>query len=161
VPIDDENTLSVGWFIDPLPGDEPFEQERIPCWTAPVEDPRTGRWIDSHIMNQDFVAWVGQGRVADRTKEHLGESDRGILMMRKRMFEEMEAVKEGRDPKGTIRDPALNHRVHLPVIRSRPPRPEDGPPPFPFLAGQPQAIVDEIRALWEARSQTLKEDALR
>ncbi len=160
VPIDDENTLSVGWFIDPLPGDEPFEQERIPCWTAPVEDPRTGRWIDSHIMNQDFVAWMGQGRIADRTKEHLGESDRGILMMRKRMFEEMEAVKAGRDPKGTIRDPALNHRVHLPVIRQRPPRPEDGPPPFPFLAGQPQAIVDEMRELWEARSRTVKEDAL-
>ena len=26
-------------------------------------------------MNQDFVAWVGQGAIADRTQEHLGESD--------------------------------------------------------------------------------------
>src|SRR5437867_2810260 len=47
VPIDDENTLSVGWFLDPVPGDEPFEQGTIPCWTAPVADPQTGRWIDT------------------------------------------------------------------------------------------------------------------
>ena len=38
-------------------------------------------------MNQDFVAWVGQGAIADRTGEHLGESDRGVIMMRKMMPE--------------------------------------------------------------------------
>ena len=98
VPIDDENTLSVGWFLDPVPGEEPFEQDTIPCWTAPVADPVTGRWIDTHVMNQDFVAWVGQGVVADRTREHLGESDRGILMMRRKMFEQAEVVREGGEP---------------------------------------------------------------
>ena len=51
-------------------------------------------------MNQDFVAWVGQGTIADRTKEHLGKSDRGVIMMRKRMFEQMDAVAAGRDPIG-------------------------------------------------------------
>ena len=154
VPIDDENTLSVGWFIDPLPGAAPFEQARIPCWTAPVVDPATGRWIDSHIMNQDFVAWVGQGRIADRTKEHLGESDRGVLMMRRRMFEEMEAVRAGRDPMGTIRDPARSNRVHLPLIGDAPPGAGgDGPPRFPFLAGQPPEIAAELRELWEARTR--------
>jgi len=150
VPIDDENTLSVGWFIDPLPGDEPFEQDRVPCWTAPVTDPVSGRWIDSHIMNQDFVAWVGQGRVADRTREHLGESDRGILMMRRRMFEEMEAVGAGRDPMGTVRDPAANQRIHLPLMRDGGAGGGDGPPPFPFLAGQPPEIAQELRGVWAA-----------
>ena len=116
VPIDDEHTLSVGWFIDELPGDTPFEQDVIPCWHAPVKDERTGRWIDSHVMNQDFIAWVGQGAIADRSKEHLGESDRGVILMRKRLLEDVEAVAAGRDPKGTIRDPAANHSVHLPII---------------------------------------------
>ena len=92
VPIDDENTLSVGWFIDELPGGLPFEQEVIPCWQAPVKDERTGRWITSHVMNQDFVAWVGQGTIADRTQEHLGESDRGVIMIRKRLLDDLEAV---------------------------------------------------------------------
>ena len=40
---------------------EPFEQERIPYWYAPIKDEQTGRWITSHVMNQDFMAWVGQG----------------------------------------------------------------------------------------------------
>lgn len=154
VPIDDENTLSVGWFIDPIPGDEPFEQERIPCWTAPVADPETGRLLDTHIMNQDFIAWIGQGRVADRTREHLGESDRGVLMMRKKMFEQIEVVRSGHDPMGTIRDPAINRRVHLPLIGDSPRAVDDGeagPPSFPFLAGQPQEIVEELSDLWRTR----------
>ena len=50
-------------------------------------------------MNQDFVAWVGQGGIADRTQEHLGESDRGIILMRKRMLEEAEKVRQGGEPK--------------------------------------------------------------
>jgi 5,5'-dehydrodivanillate O-demethylase len=151
VPIDDEHTLSVGWFLDPLPGEEPFEQERIPCWTAPIADPETGRWITSHIMNQDFVAWVGQGTIADRTREHLGESDRGVLMMRKRMFEEIEAVRSGRDPKGVIRDPASNVRVHLPLIGRDDPVSGAEPSAFPFLAGQPREVAEELRSVWRAR----------
>jgi 5,5'-dehydrodivanillate O-demethylase len=152
VPIDDENTLSVGWFLDPVPGEEPFDQDPIPCWAAPVTDPATGRLIDTHIMNQDFVAWIGQGVIADRTREHLGESDRGVLMMRKRMFEQMEVVEAGGDPIATIRDPAANHRIHLPLTGGdRAADPAAGPPRFPFLAGQPQEIVDEMRRVWAER----------
>ena len=44
----------------------------IPYWYAPINDEKTGRWITSHIMNQDFVAWVGQGAITDRRREHLG-----------------------------------------------------------------------------------------
>ncbi|HEY3688104.1 MAG TPA: aromatic ring-hydroxylating dioxygenase subunit alpha [Streptosporangiaceae bacterium] len=148
VPIDDENMLSVGWFIDELPGDAPYEQDRIPCWYAPVVDERTGRWIDSHVMNQDYIAWVGQDAIADRTKEHLGESDRGVIMLRKRMLDELDAIAAGRDPLGLIRDPAANHRVHLPIIaRTAAP---DGPPPFPFLAGQPAEVKAELDEAWRA-----------
>jgi 5,5'-dehydrodivanillate O-demethylase len=156
VPIDDERTLSVGWFLDPLPGDEPFEQERIPYWWSPITDPETGRWVDSHIMNQDFIAWVGQGAIADRTQEHLGESDRGIIMMRRKMFEQMDAVQRGEDPMGTIRDPEQNHHVHLPVVGGLPrpaPAPDSGPPRFPFLVGQPPEITEELERIWAERSQ--------
>jgi 5,5'-dehydrodivanillate O-demethylase len=119
-----------------------------------VVDPETGRWIDSHIMNQDFVAWVGQGRIADRTREHLGESDRGVLMMRRRMFEQLEVVGAGGDPVGIIRDPAANHRVHLPLVGAgERVDPATGPPRFPFLAGQPQEIVEELAEVWDARAR--------
>ena len=87
MPIDDENMLSVGWFFDRVPNEmEPFTQDRIPYWYSPINEARTGRWITTHVMNQDFVAWVGQGALADRTQEHLGESDRGVIMMRKRCW---------------------------------------------------------------------------
>jgi len=116
VPVDDENTLSVTWAFERVPkGFEPYEQVSIPSWTGPIRDAGTGRWITTHVMNQDFVAWVGQGRIADRSQEHLGSSDRGILMLRKRFFEELDRVAAGRDPKGIIRDSKLNEKVSLPI----------------------------------------------
>ena len=75
-----------------------------------------GNWINSHVMNQDFIAWAGQGTIADRTKEHLGRSDRGIVMMRKRFTDDIETMRKGNDPKAVIRDPGLNRGVTLPVV---------------------------------------------
>jgi 5,5'-dehydrodivanillate O-demethylase oxygenase subunit len=116
VPMDDENTLSVTWAFERVPkGFEPFEQESIPSWHGPIKDSTTGRWLTSHVMNQDFVAWVGQGRIADRTKEHLGQSDRGILMLRKRFLEELDRLAGEQDPKAVIRDPEVNKCVTLPI----------------------------------------------
>ena len=62
------NTLSVGWFFDRVPNEmEPFAQDRIPYWYGADQGRETGRWITSHVMNQDFIAWMGQGTIADRT----------------------------------------------------------------------------------------------
>ena len=117
VPVDDNTTLSVGWFFNRVPKEqEPFKQERIPYWYGPIRDPQTGRWITSHVMNQDFVAWVGQGTVADRTQEHLGESDRGIIMMRRKMLDQARLIVDGGEPKGIIRDPEANRCVRLPIV---------------------------------------------
>jgi 5,5'-dehydrodivanillate O-demethylase len=117
VPVDDRNMLSVGWFFDRVPNEmEPFAQDRIPYWYGPIKDPLTGRWITSHVMNQDFVAWVGQGTLSDRTQEHLGESDRGVIMMRKALLEQAEIVARGGEPKAVIRDPEANGCVRLPII---------------------------------------------
>jgi 5,5'-dehydrodivanillate O-demethylase len=90
-------------------------QEQIPAWRGPVLDPDTGRLISSHVMNQDFVAWVGQGVIPDRTNEHLGTSDAGIIMMRQRFLKDIDAIARGEDPKATIRDPELNRCINLPI----------------------------------------------
>src|SRR3954469_19038556 len=114
VPVDDENTLSVAWFFMRVPkGREPYVQNSVPTWKSPIRG-EDGRWITSHVINQDIVAWVGQGAVADRTKEHLRSSDVGITMMRNRFFEEIEAIKAGREPKGVIRDPKRAAGIDLP-----------------------------------------------
>ena len=152
VPMDDERTLHVAWFNDPLPGSEPFEQPRIPYWHGPITDPSTGRWITSHVMNQDFVAWVGQGTIADRTKEHLGEGDRGVILFRRRMLEEAAVVARGGEPKAVIRDPRKNVKLALPRVRQGGGAPmgvtPDRPRPMLWHAGQPREIAEEIERLW-------------
>ena len=157
IPIDDENTLSVGWFSNRVPkGREPYVQGAIPHWYSPVKDPETGRWVTSHVMNQDFVAWVGQGTFADRTKETLGKSDRGIHMIRQRYFDDMAMIANGgnEDPKGIVRDRAINDCIELPVmgreliLEGMTPEEMDDPTriisratkQFLFLAGQPEHI---------------------
>ena len=156
VPIDDTSTLSVGWFFTRVPRDrEPLAQDSIPCWHAPVADAATGRWITSHIMNQDFVGWVGQGAITDRRREHLGRSDRGIIMMRQRFFQDLDAVAAGGEPKAIVRDPEVNRCIALPIIGRRQflegltreeidagsERPGTAPRrEFPFLVGQPEEV---------------------
>ncbi len=67
VPVDDETTLSVGWFFNRVPKDrEPYVQNSIPHWYGPVTDAK-GDWLTGGVMNQDFAAWVGQG--ADRRSQ--------------------------------------------------------------------------------------------
>ena len=110
-------------------------------------DPVTGRWITSHVMNQDFVAWAGQGRIADRTKEHLGESDRGVILFRKRMLEEAAVVARGGEPKAVVRDPMKNVQLALPRVRAGRGTPlgvsGDRPRPMLWHAGQPKEIAEE------------------
>ena len=141
VPVDDENTLSVMWHFSRVPHErEPYVQNSIPTWKGPIEDPATGRWITSHVMNQDFVTWVGQGRIADRSKEYLAPSDRGIVMMRRRFLHDIEAIEGGPGPQGhpprprnQPRDPAAGRRAQelhrgLPA-RAVPARPVQPPQP--------------------------------
>jgi 5,5'-dehydrodivanillate O-demethylase len=120
VPVDDENTLSVMWHFSRVPKEqEPYVQNSIPTWQGPIADPATGRWITSHVMNQDFVTWVGQGRVADRSQEYLAPSDRGVVMLRRRFLQDLERLKEGKDPKGIVREPAKNRAIELPVAERK------------------------------------------
>jgi 5,5'-dehydrodivanillate O-demethylase len=155
VPVDDVTTLHVAWFNDPVPGPEPLVQARIPCWYGPVTDPATGRLITSHVMNQDFVAWIGQGPVADRTREHLGESDRGVILLRRRMLEEAAVVAAGGDPKAVVRDPDRNRRLALPRVRQGAGAPMgvqlDRPRPMLWHAGQPPELAAEYQRVWNER----------
>jgi 5,5'-dehydrodivanillate O-demethylase oxygenase subunit len=151
VPVDDTNTLSVGWFYAHVPKErQPYEQNTIPTWTGPVRDPKTGRYLSSHIMNQDFIAWIGQGAIAQRDKEFLSTSDLGITMIRRRFLKDLETIASGGDPKAVIRDPAVARNVKLPVAdrdgtmdgigrRVEPGR----VPTFPFQAGMPEAVKQE------------------
>lgn len=100
VPVDESTTLSVVWHFTPVPEEAaPYQQKTVPYWTAPVFND-DGSYITTHVLNQDFAAWIGQGRIADRSRELVGRSDRGVVMLRRALQEGMRAVAEGRDPAG-------------------------------------------------------------
>jgi 5,5'-dehydrodivanillate O-demethylase oxygenase subunit len=55
------------------------------------------------IFQQDYEAIASQGPVYDRTLEKLATSDRGIMMLRKIIKEQIAAVQRGEDPPGVMR----------------------------------------------------------
>jgi 5,5'-dehydrodivanillate O-demethylase len=135
-----------GHFEWRVPGDEPFEQDPIPYWWSPIKDEKTGRWINTNTVNQDIIAWVGQGVQSDRQNEHLGESDRGVIMLRKRLMDDIKVVEDGGDPKGVLRDPRRNHRISLrPEAYGYPTPPVEGGPQF-APGRDPARLQDQIEA---------------
>jgi 5,5'-dehydrodivanillate O-demethylase len=63
--------------------------------------------------DQDRVAQESQGPIFDRTTEHLAYTDRGVILLRRLYKESIEAVKQGGDPIGIIRDPEKNRIIRL------------------------------------------------
>ena len=51
------------------------------------------------------MAWVTQTPIADRTRERLGESDTGVIMLRRMLNEAMATVADGGDPMNVFRRP--------------------------------------------------------
>ena len=53
----------------------------------------------------DYEAQVSQGAIAMHSQEHLASTDRGIVMLRRFLLQQLEAVAQGRDPAGVSFDP--------------------------------------------------------
>jgi 5,5'-dehydrodivanillate O-demethylase len=54
---------------------------------------------------EDFMVLETQGPIAAREREHLGTSDKGVVLLRTILKREIERVQQGLDPLGVIRDP--------------------------------------------------------
>ena len=53
----------------------------------------------------DYEAQVHQGNIAWHSEEHLATSDRGIVMLRRLLQKQLDAISEGADPAGVSFDP--------------------------------------------------------
>ena len=53
----------------------------------------------------DYEAQVHQGNIAWHSEEHLATSDRGIVMLRRLLQKQLDAIREGADPAGVSFDP--------------------------------------------------------
>jgi 5,5'-dehydrodivanillate O-demethylase len=61
------------------------------------------------------MAWETQGGLTDRSQEHLGTSDRGVLILRRLLKEQIDIVANGGEPIGVLRDPEQNQIIDLDV----------------------------------------------
>jgi 5,5'-dehydrodivanillate O-demethylase len=121
VPVDDEHTMHLWYnaYIPPKGAVVPRHlTERVHVYDVPFKD-QNGDFILDNIDGQDMMAWISQGPVADRTRENLGSSDKGVAIYRRVLRRELKKMQDGEDPMGVIRDASRNGRIDLPNERKK------------------------------------------
>ncbi len=115
VPMDDTNALHFAILGERPKAGEQLSSEVL-VRREPLRYDALGRVVADTIVPQDEAAWVGQGAITDRTTEHLVTSDKGILLYRKLLLENIAKVERGEDPMAVIRDPEINEPF-IPIAR--------------------------------------------
>jgi 5,5'-dehydrodivanillate O-demethylase len=121
VPIDDVSTQHWWYhaFVPPKGANVPQHLlDRVPVYDVPYLDEH-GEYMLHYIHVQDIMAWITQGPIADRTQEALNSTDRGVTLYRNMLKREMEKVERGEDPIATLRDPAQNVCIELPLEKGK------------------------------------------
>ncbi len=77
---------------------------------------RTFSGIGTSFNAQDACVIEGAGAIQDRTQEHLGYTDKGLITARKLYLRAILDLQEGREPPSVIRDPALNRTQNTTVV---------------------------------------------
>ena len=111
VPIDDTHT----WvfqvrFYPTEDGSIVEDQEPIVEYVEPHKEPADKAYPEARfrmdlITYQDYMVWETQGPISNRPMERLATSDKGLVLLRQVLREQIEAVQRGEDPIGVIRDP--------------------------------------------------------
>ena len=142
VPVDDERTCVYNWSYsydravsltadyyeriekaygrgkdDFIPGTFHLKRNKSNDYLIDREAQKTRTFTGIEGINtQDFALQEGMTPIVDRSKEHLGTSDRAIVLMRRLMLEATEAVAQGGRAPGA--DPAVhrNIRPHEAII---------------------------------------------
>ncbi len=105
VPVDDVHTVQFAYRSNVRkPGAAP--RPMLVKHTNLFND--DGKIVPDNVPAQDMTGWVGQGPISDRTQEHLAGSDKGVVLYRRMLLEQMERVERGEEPMAVIRDPSEN-----------------------------------------------------
>jgi 5,5'-dehydrodivanillate O-demethylase len=122
VPMDDTHTrhFTVHTF-QAAPGTAAPVQDVVPSRQFSAQD-QQGRFLDLDVFfSQDYLVWVGQGPIARREMEKLGESDTGVIMFRRMLLQQVERMQRGEEPTlNVFRDSAANDAIDLPIEHVKP-----------------------------------------
>jgi 5,5'-dehydrodivanillate O-demethylase oxygenase subunit len=122
VPIDDTRTRHFTvhtWRA--AEGTRAPEQDVVPAREFAVQD-EDGNFLHLDVFfSQDYLVWSTQGPIAKRNLEKLGESDKGVIMFRKMLMQQLDLVREGRDPTiNVFRDFVEDHVIEVPIEHVKP-----------------------------------------
>jgi len=116
VPTDDTTTKT--FWLRFTPNDEANRGRPLRLKTVGFEDDKPGiytrvndGWWGIASHDQDRVAQESQGEIYDRTREHLGASDEGVILLRQTIKESIEAVRQGQDPFWILRSSEENSKI--------------------------------------------------
>ena len=114
VPVDDTHTMHIAVDFVPTPdGSAADDDEEPPVrYLDPIKTPAdatypVARYSLDTILEQDYMIWETQGLIANRSREHLGNVDRGVVLLRQVLKDNIERVQQGLDPVGIVRDPSV------------------------------------------------------
>ena len=98
VPVDNETSkiVSLAHFGDRTESPEMNTQSGLEC--IEQGQPRGRSYEDTQRVPCDYEAFIGQGRVARHANEHLGVTDRGVAMWRRKLSGAIEDLRNGISP---------------------------------------------------------------
>ncbi|MFM9971910.1 MAG: Rieske 2Fe-2S domain-containing protein [Burkholderiales bacterium] len=112
VPIDDTRTQH--YSINFIPSTTVTSPQQVdPPHEYCALKNAAGEYNMDLVLAQDSMAWETQGEITDRTQEHLASSDRGIVMLRKLIREQIEIVQAGGEPMGVLRGPEYDRIIRF------------------------------------------------
>lgn len=116
VPIDNEHVTAFSIAVWPLENGEPRKDWRPRTDTVIPNRPGSNNLLDRAYEDRqrkpdDLEAQESQRTIAVHGLEKLATSDKGIVLLRRLLNEQVKAVQEGKDPFNVVRDPNLNHAI--------------------------------------------------
>ena len=69
--------------------------------------------MGKHFLIHDSCATESMGAIFDRSKEHLGVSDKAVIAVRKHLLNAVEALENGEEPPHIVREEERNWFPHI------------------------------------------------
>jgi 5,5'-dehydrodivanillate O-demethylase len=127
-------------------------QASVPSFDVPIEE------LPDFVLGQDILAWPLQGAIVDRSQEHLGESDKGIIMFRRLLMEQIDVVENGGEPLNVFRDEEANHSLTLPIPDYAGPRGYRSGMLAAVTTGNHCPWLDEVDAMMTRAAEALQRE---
>jgi 5,5'-dehydrodivanillate O-demethylase len=118
LPVDDTHTQVFVCFFEPSETERTSPDAEVPFEHLAVRN-EEGKYRLDQVLVQDAMAWETQGAVMDRSREHLGTGDKGVVILRKLLREQIDIMRRGGTPLGCIPKDQERPIIELDVINER------------------------------------------